>query len=480
MSFCKFSPGVRSNKTTVIDNTFITRYLPSAPDVCVKVYILGLSKCNAYEDEENNITYFAKLLDVTEDDIISCFKYWESLGLVQVLSTNPTEVRYLPIESAGTIIKKFKENEFTDFNIQAQELFGKRHIMPNEYERFYSLIKDRHMEQNALITIIKYCVDNRGFSLQPSYVIAVANDWANNGILTLAQVEAHIEELGLVDDSLTQLLSAMGSSRKITLEDKTYLNKWKTNFGYDLQTIIYVAKMQKNKKMRNNMQTLDNALTRYFENRLMSIKEIEEYEQNKEQLTTIAINVNKQIGLYYEDLSKEIDTYILPWVNMGYDADTLSLIADNCFKSSIRTLEGLNNILNKLHKLGIVTTKAYNQYISDSLAHDAVIKEVLVALNIDRNVIKLDRDYYAVWTENWGFSHEVILYAASLSAGRNNALSYLNKILSNWNESGVKTLDKAKATASNLPKEETSKLIHNNYTKEQISSLISNLDEVEV
>jgi len=479
MSFCKFSPGQRKNKTTVIDNTFITRYLPYAPDVCVKVYILGLSKCNSYEDEENNITYFAKLLNVTEDDIISCFKYWESLGLVQVLTTDPTEVRYLPIDTAGTIIKKFKENEFTDFNIQAQELFGKRHIMPNEFERFYDLIKGKHMEQNALITIIKYCVD-RGFSTQPSYALAVATDWARNGILTLAQVEAHIEELGLVDDSLTQLLSAMGSTRKITLEDKTNLNKWKNSFCYDLQTIIYVAKMQKNKKMRNNMQTLDNALTRYFENRLMSIKEIEGYEQNKEQLISIAINVNKQIGLYYEDLSKEIDTYILPWVNMGYDADTLALVADNCFKSSIRTLEGLNSILNKLHKLGIVTTKAYNQYISDNLAHDAVIKEVLTTLSIDRNVIKADRDYYAVWTENWGFTHDVIMYAASLSAGRNNALSYLNKILSNWNESGVKTLDKAKTTSSNLPKEEPTKLIHNNYTKEQISSLISNLDEVEV
>ena len=121
-----------------------------------------------------------------------------------------------------------------------------------------------------------------------------------------------------------------------------------------------------------------------------------------------------------------------------------------------------------------------NQYISDNLAHDAVIKEVLTTLSIDRNVIKADRDYYAVWTENWGFTHDVIMYAASLSAGRNNALSYLNKILSNWNESGVKTLDKAKITSSNLPKEEPTKLIHNNYTKEQISSLISNLDEVEV
>ena len=57
-------------------------------------------------------------------------------------------------------------------------------------------------------------------------------------------------------------------------------------------------------------------------------------------------------------------------------------------------------------------------------------------------------------------------------------MNYLNKILSNWNSQGVKTLDKAKQTKIDQPAEHN--FIHNAYTKEQISSLISNLDEVEV
>ncbi len=464
----------------MIDNLFITRYLPDAPDMCVKVYLLGLSKCCSMDEEDNNLTYFSKILNITEDDVISCFRYWESLGLVQVLSTEPVEVRYLPISSASTVIKKFKENEFTDFNIQAQELFGIRHIMPNEFERFYDIIKNKHMEQNALITLIKYCIDSHGFAPQPSYVLAVATDWARTGILTLQQVEARIEELGLVDENVKQVLSALGSSRKVQLEDKKLIDKWQNIMGFELATIIYVAKKQKSKKNKANMQTLDGTLTKYFENRLISIKEIENYEQEKEQLYSLAIDINKQLGLYYEDLSKVIDTYILPWRNMGFDKDMLLLVADNCFKSSIRTLEGLNNILVKLHKMGIITINAYNQYLADNLAKDEVIKQVLTALNISRNVIKADRDYYTTWTQNWGFSHEIVLYAASLSAGKSNAINYLNKILSNWHESNITTLEKAKATSTNLPKEEENKFIHNNYTKEQISSLISNLDEVEV
>ncbi len=223
----------------------------------------------------------------------------------------------------------------------------------------------------------------------------------------------------------------------------------------------------------------NNVLTKYYQNRLISVNEIENYEKAKDELYQTAISINKKLGLYYENLSNVIDTYILPWSNLGFDSETLILIADNCFASSIRTLEGLNSILIKLHKLGIVSAKAYNQYLADNLAHDSIIKEVLTTLKIERNVINQDREYYQTWTQNWGFTHEVILYGAEISSNKANSLSYLNKVLSNWNESGIKTVEKAKLSSNTLPKAEE-KVIHNNYTKEQISSLISNLDEVEV
>ncbi|MCQ2556154.1 MAG: DnaD domain protein, partial [Clostridia bacterium] len=68
-------------------------------------------------------------------------------------------------------------------------------------------------------------------------------------------------------------------------------------------------------------------------------------------------------------------------------------------------------------------------------------------------------------------------YGAEISKDKVNAMQYLNKILSNWNTNGQKTLEKVKTTA--LPQEENT-FIHNNYTKEQIASFLTNLDEVEV
>ena len=478
MSFCRFSPSYNTDNKILLDNIFIKEFLPKAPDLCVKAYILGLSKCANADDNENTLKYFAETLNVCEEDIVSLFKYWEDKGLVQVLSTDPIEVRYLPVHSTRGQVKKYQVDKYTDFNIQVQELFGKRLVMPNEFVEMYNLIENHHFEEKALIEIFKYCVDMKGFNISPNYCLTVARDWERENIKTQTQVQAKIEELGIIDDKMGLILAAMGTKRKVQIEDKDLLNKWLSVFGFDMNVIIYIVKSIKNKKRHIDINVLDEYLTKYFEKKLMSVQEIENYENEKENLYFIAIAVNKELGIFYEDLTKEIDTYILPWINMGFDVETLKLVADNCFKSSIKTLEGFNSIINKLFKLGIVNTQAYMQYVNDNLALDEKIKQILLALNLSRNVNNLDRNFYRVWVEDWGFNLDVILYACELSKDKSNAMNYLNKVLSNWNGQGIKTLDKAKLQKVEQPSEQS--FIHNNYTKEQISSLISNLDEVEV
>lgn len=478
MSFCKFSPTYLNTNKVIVDTNFISDFLPNAPDMCVKAYLLGLMKCSSSDDADNTMQYFMDTLKICEEDVISLFKYWEDKGLCQVLSTDPVEVRYLPVNSSAGNIKKFKVDKYTDFNIQIQELFGSRVVMPNEFAEFYYLIEKKHMQESALIQIVAYCVNYKGFSLSPNYCLTVAKDWEREGIRTAEQVQTKINELGIADDDMALILSAMGSKRKIQIEDKELLNKWKNSFGFEMNVIIFVVKNLKSKKRKLDVNVLDEVLTKYYEMKIMSIQEIENYENEKENLYEIAKVVNKELGIFYEDLTKEIDTYVVAWINMGFDLETLKMVADNCFKSSIRTLEGYNGILTKLFKLGIVSLNAYIQYINDNLAIDEKIKQVLDSLGLKRNVNNMDRNFFQTWTGDWGFDLDVILYAGNQCKDKANALQYLNKVLSNWSKEGVKTLEQAKQMKIN--KEEDTTFIKNNYTKEQISSLISNLDEVEV
>lgn len=479
MSFCRFSPSFTQNSKTVVDNAFINDYLPYAPNKCGEVYLLGLMLCGNADSANNTAEFIAKKLEITADDVVSIFKYWEDKGLVTVLSTDPVEVRFLPVKNASTV-KLYDTHKFADFNLQLQALFDKTMLMQSDYQEYYYLIEQKHMEQNALIEIVRFSIEYKGFKPNKAYAITLARDWEKQGIHTLAQVKEKIEEFGLIDDNVTTILKATGTTRPARLEDKELVSKWMNQFGFELNVIIYVANMFKEKKRILDLEFLDRMLQKYFEFKAMSIEEITLYEKQKETYRSIAIAVNKELGIYYDDITKEIDAYVVGWLNMGYDQEMLAMVADNCFKSSIRTLDGFNSIINKLFRLGIVTMEAYQQYLMSSLKEDEKIKEVLSALNLSRNVNSMDRTFYRTWSVDWGFEHEVILYGASLAVGKTNAMQYLNKVLSNWNGANTKTLEKAKKNSVQVKEAPQNNFIHNNYSKEQIASFLTNLDDIEV
>lgn len=159
MAFCKLSVDAIANNTTQVDNIFINNYLPYATNECVKVYLYGLYKCQDASSRDNTLENFANELNMSQEDVESCFYYWQEQGLVQILEVIPFEVRYLPITNVLNHTKKYNVKKYGTFNIQAQEILSGRMITPKEYEEYYYIIEELHMEKEALLMIIKYCVD---------------------------------------------------------------------------------------------------------------------------------------------------------------------------------------------------------------------------------------------------------------------------------------------------------------------------------
>lgn len=481
MAFCRFSSSYIIDDKTIIDNVFINDHLPYAPELCVKVYLMGLSKCGNASAGDNNIENFAKVLNVTVEEIENAFKYWQEEGLVQILSTKPMEVVYLPVKLNAKLLKKFNVDKYADFNLQLQEILAGRMINPAEYNVYYSFIEENHIEPEVLIMIVKYCVQYKGNNprnVYYPYIMAIAKSWISEGVRTTEDVENKIQSLGVMNDKASLLLTALNTKRKVQLEDVQLLNKWLDELDFDFNVIIYVAKRMSIKK-RIDVQVLNAQLVKYYEMKLSSINEIEAYENDKQSLYDLAKAVVKNLGLYYEDLSKIIETYVLKWQQMGYGQDVLVQIADYSFKNSIRTLEGFDNIVQKLFKLGIVSIEALNEYLQNLILTDKKIQEILDMLDIKRNVNSFDRNYYKTWTEDWNFNDEMLQYACTLSAGKSSAIQYMNKILSNWKQQNIYTVEKAQVTTlpENSKQQEISKA---DISKERMNALFGNLEFVEV
>lgn len=479
MSFCKFSTETIANNKTEIDNLFFDNFLPGAPDECVKVYLYGYYLAKNNLEIDNTFEKVAQKLNISELDLETAFRYWEEQGLVQVLSTYPIQVLYKPLKDVISGTRLFKPEKYENFNSQAQELFkGKREISKTEYGEYYDFLERSHMEQEALLMIINYCVESKQKAVGYNYILTVAKNWAKDGLLTAKQVEEKLMQMEETSSTLSEILSALGLRRNSFIEEREMYQKWTDGMGFEDDAIFFVAKSMKKK---GGFERLNALLEKYFLSGKMSVSEIKHYNETKDATMALAKQINKNLGVYYESLDSEIETYILPWLEMGFEEEALAMLASYAFKSSIRSLEGLNGLIQKLFKLGVLSLAALNEYLAEVSNEDKKVKKLLEMLNISRRVNSFDRESYKTWTRNWKMSDELIEYAASLASDKLAPLPYMARLLASWHESGIKSVDEAKKIApaqqKSLPKSEVK---GRSYSKEDFQAMIQSIDEIEL
>lgn len=486
MAFCKFNSNSIFNNHTEVDNIFINDFLPYAPESAVKVYLYGLYLSGAGDVPDNSLTRFAKVLNLTEQDVLDCFYYWESQKLVKIVEIEPIQVIYLPLKDVVLNIKKFKEDKYQDFNLKVQDIFENiRMIMPREFSEYYYLIEELHIEPEALLMIIKYCVNLKGNKAYLNYILTVAKAWANEGVITTKQVEEKLMEYDAISDQMKQLLSAMSIKHLATFEERQVFLKWVKEWKFNPELINFVAKKHKKLAKSITFEKLDSILNKYREKGLMTEKEIDDYEKSQNDLYNLAKKVVKTLGSFYGDLDMVVEDYIFQWKNMGYQNETIEKIALYCFATSIRSLQLMDKNIKNLYKNGIVSKEAFDEYLYAISQENEKIYDILSILTLNREVTPLDRKFYRTWAKDWQFSHEIISYAAEISANKSYPIQYMNNILAKWHEQNITSIDEAKQIVIDMPKNSTKKQ-HNqfknerNYTSEEIAGLFTSLEEVEI
>ena len=437
--FSKFSSQFVQKSTTEIENVFLRDFLPNEKGDYIKVYLYGLYFCSYKPDA--TLEDFCKDLNMSENDVINCMYHFQDLGLVQIINEEPFQVKYLPVKSVIENARKYNKDEFVNFNISAQELIKGRMIGINEYTDYYTLLKSFNMTQEALLQIIKYCVELKGNRVTSAYILAVAKDWAYAKILTEEAVINKIDEMNASSPELKNIFDCLGLKRSPTYNDYNTYNIWKKEFNFSDETIIFVAKSLKHK---GGMEKLHSKLVKCYETHLFSVKEIEDYYSNLSNMYEIAKNVCKNLGLYFENYEPVVENYINKWLNLGFSDEMIEYYSTQCFLGGTRNLEGMDTNINKLFKLGIVSIEAYNQFAEENIRNDEQILKILSLCGLARRVNSTDRELYKIWVNEWNFNCEIIEYVASLSVGKMQPINYMNKILATFKQQNISTLEEAK------------------------------------
>ncbi len=485
MAFCKFSSEAQSSNFTSVDNAFFEHYLPFASGEQVRVYLYGLYLCtrdNLLKSELSTLDTFAQSLGLSKSEVMDAFSYFEQLGLVQIVDTTPPEVLFLPVRSAIPK-RKFATGKYDQFNLQAQSILSERMLTTNEFAEYYTLLESFNMAPEALLMVMQYCADLKGKNVGYAYILTVAKNWVREGILTMQQVEKKLSEFNETDAAIRETMKALGSSRAASVEERQQYIRWVKEFGFSKDIILAIAK----KVQKGGFSKLDYRLSKYFQLHLTTLQEMEEFEKNKEALFSIAREITKILGVYYQNLDNVIESYISPWLQRGYNEATLRIIATYSFKNSIRTLEGMDGVVQRFYKNGLTTLEAIAQFVEKMRGQDALIQSVLEKAGLLRSVTSWDREFYKTWSYSWNMPQEVIEHAATMAGDKTSPMQYVNKILSNWFEQKIFTLDEAKLAGdlfkagAGVEGSKDSTVLHTRkYTQDELESLIRDIDEIEI
>ena len=476
MAFCSFSRDFTLQKSTDIENVFIFEYMPDASGEAVKVYLYGLYLCQA-SPSSFGIKDFSASLKLSEEDVKACFVFWEECGLTEIVSEEPFEVRYLPVSQSFSKHRKFKAEKYTAFTKSLQQLLPGRMISTNEYNEYFNVMETFNIKPEAMIMIVKYCADLKGDNISYRYITAVAKDFAIRGIVTVEGVEKELSDYFKLSADIAEVLKALGSRKKPEMEDLTAYSKW-LELGFERSDIVFAA----SKIKKGGVKQLSSVIEELYSNKKFSREEISEYLKEKEKMKELAVSVNRALSVYTEVLEPVVNNYVGPWLAKGYDGATLVFIANYCFKHNKRTLEEMDEAVNRLYSKGLISPESIKEYIAENLKEDGVLKQILKAAGVSRKPNEWDRENYRTWKYKWNFADELILYAAELSAGKGSPVPYINAVLSSWKSKEIYSLEQAKAAPAKQAEKNRAKTFsgQRNYSEEELDALIDNIDEIEL
>ncbi|MDE6967057.1 MAG: DnaD domain protein [Clostridia bacterium] len=480
MPFSALSKEALINTSTIVDNMFITDFMPNADEIAVKVYLYGLFQCANKITTDNSLDSFSLALGVERKQIIDSIKYWESVGAVRIIRENPLEFEYIPLKTIMSKPRKYNADKYADFVSQIENMILSRPLTPNELIKYIEVVEDYKISTDAMILIAKYCVDTKSQNIHTNYILTVAKAWANEGVKSVEQVEEKLKEMEAQTDSMRQVFFALGLKSTPDFEDKQYYIKWTTSWGYDLESIVFTAKLC---KKRGGIKKLDSMLDNFYRLGLFTLADIKEQSERIEYYRNLAININKLLGVYYENIDTVVEQYIVDWIDKGYDATGLKIIASYCFKNNIKTLDRMNSIIYDLYTKGIISGDSIKNYYEEQKQIDLKIKGILKAIGTSRAVTNTDRDYYNTWTNIWGMSDEILNYASEVACGKSFSFAYLNSLIANYKQNNVKSVEDCKkisvipskiGTNSNNSQIIADKHI---YSKEELDQLFNKEDE---
>ncbi len=422
---------------TPVENQFIQEYLPGAKGDHVKVYLYGLMRC--YHPEENmSPAQMARELDMSEEDILSAYRYWERRGIVRRISDDPVEYRYINLKQKSLTSDPVIDPKFEAFTRDLYGVFDQdRRLHGGEISSCYEWVEEMKLEPEAVIMLLKHMakVKGKNFRIRDAEKLAVR--MASEGILSAEDAETFLSQDREVCEGTRAVLKRLGKKNLPSEDQLTLYRKWTRDWGFSRDAVLTACA---DTVAMPSMETLDTVLrkikTATNGNEKIGEELVVSRQQTSERLKAMMdiwgwTGMSQERIDWYTDLEKQ------------YDPDIILLAARECARQGGNRQTNLTELLSSWKKRGLNTREAVSDYICAFKEKTALLTSVhkLWGTRISREDSEYERALLSRWQEEFGFDKEVIMKAAEYAAEADKPMAYLDKILEGYSKKGIRTVD---------------------------------------
>lgn len=438
MSFCSFSKDYNENDYTLVENRFLTKYMPEADGFFVKVYLYGLFLCRSAASDFS-LASLAEVLKTTEEKIRDAFYFWENYDLVEIVSKEPFAVSYLPVRTATGRPTRINYSRYADFNKELLRKMSKagKDVGYAQSVKYMQFLDENEMQPQALLLIVEYCIAKQGEAVSPSYIFNKAKKFIREGLCTYEQVEKALSSYNAHEKEVAALYAAMNAPGAPDETDYSLFSRWTEEYGFSFAAVKAAAKHLK----KGTTRGLDGLIRELYSRGKNEEKEIDAYLTQRETLTQEIYRIARKLGAKVENPAAYVDEYAEKWFNCGFEEDSLSALASYCFKSGLTDFAALNSLVEELFDKGIVSAESVREFLK-AKNDDLKLFERLrsVCANLKKSPSNLAM--ISTW-KSWNFNEELIEEAAKRASSSSSPVAYINKILSEWKRENVFTLAEA-------------------------------------
>ncbi len=434
---------------TAVPNAFFCEYMPTAPDGYVKVYLYTLMCAHAGAmDDETMLDDVAKALHMDKTEVEQALRYWERCRLIDRTKNDPPAYRFHSAQQMLMSKRQIPQDDAYESFAQAlYSAFGdRRKLHGGETVLAYEWVEQLKLPPEVVMMLIQHMIATRGVQFSFKEAQKLATELSEQNIATLDQAEALFSRSESAWKGARKVLARMGKRRNPSMDELDLYVKWVTEWGYAAKAIENAC--AETTKGEPNFAYLDKILegirSRSGAKKLKASDVTAQLQAEKEESEHVR-QMLYALGIV-APIVDQVNRLIYRQMRTLADHDVVVRAASEVGKRrGYHSLDDVQALLSAWQKKGLQDADAVGEYLTEIGALNNRLKALQEIVGTDCALSQGNRTLLTRWQQTYHMGENLQNLAGEYAKHTDKPMLYMERLLSNWHQMGITTVDGAKA-----------------------------------